>query len=58
MQKWEYNYFKTRNDTELIETLNKLGRQGWEVASSHCEVYPDGDGLCIHHIIFKRPIQG
>lgn len=53
--KWEYKEVPI-GSRYLIEKLNELGEDGWELASTVSEGY-DFERNTVYHFIFKRPIE-
>lgn len=52
MIKWQYSYWCSHvNDASgIMQELNKMGQDGWELASSYV------DSRAIVNFVFKRPL--
>jgi hypothetical protein len=55
-QRWEYCFETRRTETSLLNMLNDLGRQGWELAD--VLYYKDVKGIMAWTAFLKRPIAG
>jgi hypothetical protein len=60
MKTWEYRIVMHRKvpTKELEAELNRLGKEGWEVASSDMEVKEDDEHLVVYyHALLKRELS-
>lgn len=55
--KWEYRKYIFASDpsSELEETLNELGEEGWELIINRDGIYSEERHLVFSTYIFKRP---
>lgn len=64
MQKWEYHRIEVREEEGLVERLNALGQEGWELVSlqwrvRHMEERTSYDRVFDGEVVayLKRPTQ-
>jgi hypothetical protein len=52
-QKWEHQAISRRTDAMLVEEMNELGDQGWQMVSAH--YYQDPKGAMTWTAFLRRP---
>jgi hypothetical protein len=52
-QRWEHTYVNRKSETSLVESMNELGQQGWELVTA--AYYKDAKGLMCWTALLKRP---
>jgi hypothetical protein len=54
MTRWEYKaIYESHGTDKLVQTLNELGQQGWEIAAGGPDLETCGS---IWHLVLKRPM--
>lgn len=57
MRKWKYRFYNRRNAPwhEILEELNELGAEGWELISSDVEIEErKNENVLYYHCVLKR----
>jgi hypothetical protein len=52
-QRWEYHFEARRTETSLLNAINELGQQGWELVDAMC--YKDPKAVITWGAFLKRP---
>jgi hypothetical protein len=52
-QRWEYHFEARRTETSLLNAINDLGQQGWELVEAMC--YKDPKAVVTWGAFLKRP---
>jgi hypothetical protein len=55
-QRWEYTFFARKSEPALVNELNVLGLEGWEMV--HLEYHKDPKGVMTWTAFLRRPYAG